>query len=134
MRTTHFFLLLVSLFLIPVLASYICPNPESYADGKYHGESHECVALVKEACKAPQTTLWKKGTHVKGNQVPKGAAIATFNDQGKYEGHAAIYLSQDNFGIKVVDQWQGQPGHTRVIKFDDSRTPSNNGNKFYVVE
>jgi hypothetical protein len=62
--------------------------------GIYIGESHECVAAVKYFAKAPQTTIWKKGARVKGNNsIRPGTAIATFDSRGKYHGHAAIYQS-----------------------------------------
>ncbi|CAF4242701.1 unnamed protein product [Rotaria socialis] len=40
---------------------------------------------------------------VRTTRVPYGAAIATFPN-GKYSGHAAIYISQDSVGIQVWDQ------------------------------
>jgi len=82
---------------------YICRNPNAYNDGKSHGESSECVALVKVACGAPQTSLWRKGIHVKKAQVAVGTAIATFSESS-YKGHAAIYLGQNSEGIIVLDQ------------------------------
>jgi len=49
--------------------------------------------------------------------------------------HAAIYLSHDSQGIRVWDQWLGQPVHERVIHYHGgSGSPSNDGDKFYVVE
>src|SRR5689334_6127041 len=114
---------------------YICANADSYNDKKYHGESQECVALVKKACNAPQTSQWKKGIIVKGNNITKGTAIATFEgENNKYEGHAAIYISQNNQGIQVIDQWKGHPSQTRIIYFDNSKTTSNNGYKFHIIE
>ena len=110
---------------------YICSNPEKYADGKSHGESSECVALVKVACAAPQTALWKKGSLVKNNSVSYGSAIATFNGS-KYEGHAAIYLSQNADGIQVIDQWNGHGASKRTLRWGGSGR-SNDGNQFYVV-
>ena len=112
--------------------SYICSNPESYADTKFHGESHECVALVKIACGAPQTKLWKQGTLVKGAAVTKGTAIATFTSSG-YEGHAAIYLGQDGTGIQVVDQWNGHPASKRTIRWGGKGGRSNDGNGFHII-
>ena len=107
--------------------------------GKYYGESHECVALVKYWCNAPETAKWGRGELVKGSDILKGTAIATFNSSGKYanivgQSHAAIYLSQDSSGIQVIDQWDGQVAHNRTIRFDNSATPVNNGNKFYVID
>eukprot|EP01092_Planopodium_desertum_P007681 TRINITY_DN3177_c0_g1_i1.p1 TRINITY_DN3177_c0_g1~~TRINITY_DN3177_c0_g1_i1.p1 ORF type:complete len:114 (-),score=7.33 TRINITY_DN3177_c0_g1_i1:127-468(-) len=111
--------------------SYICPNPKDYI-GQYFGESHECVALVKYACKAPATVNWRPGVRVKGNTITYGTAIATFPDGTHYSGHAAIYLGQTSEGIQVVDQWVGQVAHTRTIRFGGSGI-SNDGNGFYVI-
>jgi hypothetical protein len=109
--------------------AYLCSTPT----GRYVGESHECVALVKAACNAPATKNWRKGGLVKGNWgIPYGTAIATFAGS-KYGGHAAIYLGQTPSGIQVVDQWNGQPSHKRTIHFDNSRSVVNNGNLYYVI-
>ena len=52
--------------------------------------------------------------------------------------HAAVYLSQDRTGIRVYDQWTGQPVHQRVIRFEGGRgagsgSKSNDGKLFRVV-
>ncbi|OWK41897.1 hypothetical protein FRUB_03975 [Fimbriiglobus ruber] len=73
-----------------------------------------------------------------------GTAIATFID-GKYNGHAAIYLGQNAEGIQVVDQWAerkdgkgkvlrpAQPPHTRTIKWN-GKGISNDGMLFHVIQ
>ena len=113
---------------------YVCSDPDEYNDGQHHGESQECVALVKEACgiSGSFTNTAKKGVLVKGTNVAKGAAIATFNASGHYEGHAAIYLGQTADGILVLDQWKGHGAQQRVIRYGGNGV-SNNGNGFYVV-
>ena len=111
---------------------YICNDPDKYDDNQYHGESNECVALVKQACGAPQTLLWKKGIQVKGNSISRGTAIATFNSSNKYEGHAAIYLSQNTTGISVIDQWNGHPSSKRTLRWGGNGR-SNDGNQFHVI-
>src|SRR4051794_37047573 len=68
----------------------------------------QCVSYVKKVCPTlPATGSWKKGLAVKDNaKVMAGTVIATFNAAGRYEGHAAIYVSQDkNSGISVYDQY-----------------------------
>lgn len=111
--------------------------------------SHQCVALVQHYAKAPQTRLWKEGKTIKGNQMlKKGTAIATFSN-GKYDNHrtgnhAALYISQDASGIKVMDQWKGDENKpkvsSRLIRFKGKRKdgtfldPSNNGDAFAVIE
>lgn len=110
--------------------------------------SHECVALVKKLCGAPQTSAWKRGVKVQGNgaSISAGTAIATFNASGSYDSassgnHAAIYIGQTSQGIVVYDQWAErptrpeQPVHERLIKFSAGTTPdSNDGSTFQVIE
>lgn len=104
------------------------------------GDGH-CVKYVQEAAGAPHTSQWKRGERVKGSKIPPGTAIATFSADGKYENktdgssHAAIYVSQDQHGIWVLDQWQGRPVNRRLIRFKDNDGKKvNDGDQFYVVE
>jgi hypothetical protein len=66
-----------------------------------------------------------------------GTAIATFNEFGKYYGHAAIYVSQNGEGITVYDQWVALPGPKavgpRTLRWG-AHGIANNGDNFYVVE
>ena len=52
--------------------------------------------------------------------------------------HAAIYLYQDERGLWVYDQWQGQPVHKRLIRFAGGSgkwgSKSNDGTRFAVIE
>ena len=123
--------------------SYTCPmpNPEIQGElvddgrGRYLGE---CVSLVKRLCPLlPPTVQWKKGRLAKEEvQLPAGTVIATFNKSEKYQGHAAIFISQDATGLDVWDQYNHPPKPVgkRRLRFDDHRTDVNNGNKFFVVE
>ena len=117
--------------------SYEASNPEQYA-GKVVGNG-QCVAFVREASGAPATNEWVQGQAVRGAPLSSGTAIATFVD-GTYPNaptgnHAAIYLSQDDTGLTVWDQWVGQPVHKRVIKFKGGQgSPSNDGDKFSVID
>jgi hypothetical protein len=72
---------------------------------------------VKKVCPTlPETSLWKKGLPVKDNKkISVGTVIATFNTAGKYEGHAAIYVSQDPTGISVYDQYVTPPSPKAVV-------------------
>ena len=102
----------------------------------------ECVEFVRQATSAPHTTLWKAGTHVidaKVGSIPRGTAIATFDKNGKYPAddlgkHAAIYLSHDAAGIRVLDQWNEQ-GEVlmRTIHVNRPDIPRNNSAKQYFV-
>jgi len=117
-------------------APYSTETLKKEANGeKYFGESRHCVAAVKHFCRAPQTSLWRKGLHVKNNQgIRAGTAIATFDSPNDgYRGHAAIYLGQNSSGLQVLDQWVGQPFHLRTIYFGRPKV-SNDGNKFYVID
>jgi hypothetical protein len=99
----------------------------------------QCVAYVKAAANCPVTTQWTEGGKVKGAELPKGTAIATFQN-GKYNNyedgrsHAAIYISQNKEGLIVRDQWMGQPVHERTIRFwNGGKPPRNDGDAYSVV-
>jgi len=110
--------------------------------------THQCIALVQAFTKAPRTSQWKQGGPVRGELLlPKGTAIATFED-GVYKSrphgnHAAFYLSQDQGGIWVMDQWKSATkikvsrhylqfkGNAKNGSWKDA---SNNGDAFSVIE
>ena len=106
------------------------------AQGCQYGE---CVSYVKFVTpELPQTSLWRKGKPVKGSKdMMRGTVIATFNANGRYQGHAAIYESQTDRFINVVDQWitppHPQPIRRRTLRFGAIGN-SNNGENFFVVE
>jgi hypothetical protein len=99
----------------------------------------QCVSYVTTVCPLipVNTSKWKKGAPVKGNaSIAEGTAIATFNATGQYHGHAAIYVSQDDKGILVYDQWitgTGKAIGSRKLKWG-ALGISNNGDGFYVIE
>jgi hypothetical protein len=96
-------------------ARYIAANPEQWI-GQDSVGSGECVDLVKAAAGTPRTTFWKPGRLVMGDQtIPRGAIIATFDANGRYLGHAAIYLGQDAGGIHAVDQYNNREPDTRIL-------------------
>jgi hypothetical protein len=101
----------------------------------YYGQ---CVSYVKAVTPGlPQTSLWNKGDLAKGNaSLEAGTVIATFDADGRYFGHAAIYESQDADGINVIDQWitpPPEPIHRRMLRFG-AQGHSNDGDNFFVVE
>jgi hypothetical protein len=118
--------------------AFIAPDP-----GKFKGQevgNGQCVAFVKEASGAPQSSLWKEGEKVRDADIQSGTAIATFID-GVYPNHphgnhAAIYVEQSDSGIVVWDQWSGQPVHKRTLQFKGAgdHDLSNNGDAFSVIE
>lgn len=104
----------------------------------------ECVEFVRQATNAPQTIIWKAGIHVidaTPGTIPRGTAIATFDENGKYptDGlgkHAAIYISHDAAGIRVLDQWNKQ-GEVleRVIRINKPDVPRvNSAKQYFVIE
>lgn len=99
---------------------YLLSVPESAVFGDYlfvnaQGRT-ECVEFVRQAAGAPHTTQWTRGAKVMDagiGTIPRGTAIATFDESGKYPTdalgrHAAIYLSHNAAGIVVLDQWNSQ--------------------------
>ncbi len=108
---------------------------------KQHGPDFcgQCVSYVTTVCPTipVNTGAWKKGVPVKGKKtLAAGTAIATFDGAGKYSGHAAIYESQTDAGINVVDQWVTLPAkeiHKRLLRFG-AQGYVNNGNNFFVID
>jgi hypothetical protein len=97
----------------------------------------QCVSYVKQVCPSlPLTNGWKKGSPAKGN-AQKGMVIATFDSEDNYYGHAAIYVSEDQDGINVYDQYiygvTPKAVGPRKLRFGASNDV-NNGDKFYIVE
>jgi hypothetical protein len=121
---------------------YIASRPEAF-DGRVVGAGH-CVDFVKASAGVPRTAAWQEGAEVYGNpDIARGTAIATFESDGSYTSesgnHAAIYLYQDERGIWVYDQWQGQPVHKRLIRLEGGSgsmwgSKSNDGARFAVIE
>ena len=106
--------------------------------------SGECAALPQYYTRIGPAAGWVEGAAVRGNSsIKRGTAIATFVN-GRYPNqphgnHVALYVSQDSNGIKVVDQWTGQPPHERVLAFLGKKDgafidPSNNGDAFSIIE
>jgi len=85
-------------------AAYIATNSDHWA-GQSSVGTGKCVPLVQQATGAPHSTQWRPGEQVQGStNIPRGTAIAIFDQNGRYIGHAAIYLGQDAQGIHVIDQ------------------------------
>ena len=116
----------------------------AYANSK---GNTECVAFVQMAAlvgggSVPRTGDWRKGKYVKGLtalEITKGTVIATFDDAGNYPGdnrHAAVFISQDEKGITVYDQWNSQKMvKQRTLYFKDSANRTvDNGNFYWIVE
>mmetsp|Transcript_52242 Transcript_52242/g.46923 ORF Transcript_52242/g.46923 Transcript_52242/m.46923 type:complete len:149 (+) Transcript_52242:115-561(+) len=87
------------------------------------------------------TSTWTRGKKVLGDYtIPTGTAIASFNDNGKYDCtfgcHAAIYISQDSIGntMKVYDQYSTKNWGVRTLYLHSSNPQSNSPDRFYVIE
>lgn len=99
----------------------------------------QCVSYVTTVCQniPVNTGKWGKGVPVKGTAgIAAGTAIGTFDPEGHYHGHAAIYVSQNDVGIQVYDQWitgAGKGVGPRTISWNGTGV-SNNGVGFHVIE
>ena len=93
---------------------------ESYKDhtevAKNEKGNAECALLAQALTGAPNTSSWRRGKKVRDKQsnVTAGTAIATFKDDGNYDGgsgvcHVAIYVKTTAIGLEVWDQWRS--GH-----------------------
>lgn len=118
-----------------------------FGKGKFKNSkgNTECAEFVRQATGAAPTTTWKCGQKVADalvGSIPRGTAIATFDDKGEYptDGlgqHAAIYLKHDKSAIWVLDQWNAQGEvKERAIWFarPKGRRRSNDANTFYIIE
>ena len=122
---------------------FLARSPESFL-GQSVG-SGQCVAFVEACAGCPPTSHWVRGRAVRNDPtIPYGSAIATFSPEGLYtnstdgSSHAAIYLGQDAKGLRVLDQWSGQPVHARTIRFPGPSAPppapANSANCFFLIE
>lgn len=119
--------------------THIAPHPETYA-GRVVGNGH-CVAYVREAAKLGHTSTWRAGD-APTRDTPAGTAIATFDDDGRYgnhtdgRSHAAILIAWEPEGLRVWDQWLGQPVHSRLIRFPviGKPTAANDGHAYRLID
>lgn len=103
-----------------------------------------CASLVQHYTRVGPAKLWRQGESVRGNAtIKRGTAIATFVNgrypNEKHDNHAALYVSQDSKGIRVVDQWDGREAGERVLTFQGEKDgswidPSNNGDAMSIIE
>ncbi|HKV42967.1 MAG TPA: BPSL0067 family protein [Blastocatellia bacterium] len=124
-------------FVVPDVDKWAIAWPSN--NGKKVGDG-ECVTLVRTAAPSlPPTWMWRQGPPVKGNtSIARGTVIANFIN-GRWPGrpfdnHSALYVSQDDTGIDVIDQWPSKAVGTtyRHIGWAGNGI-SNSANAFYVV-
>jgi RHS repeat-associated protein len=125
-------------YLFNQAMSHVLQDPESINNKSFANAkgNTECVEVAKQCFAAPQTKNWSPGEQVVGNdKIERGTLIATFVNE-KYQGHTAVYLSQDQNGnIRVLDQWNAQGKVLeRTIRNDSKRSFVNNANNYRVVE
>ena len=121
--------------------AYIASDPEKYK-GRVVGTG-QCVVFVEAASGAPTTVHWKRGAKVRGIGGSEGVGDCDIRRCGEiYQQHGrdfagAIYVGQDAFGLRVWDQWLGQPVHERTIHFHGGAAgvkAVNDGDAFFVVD
>jgi len=120
---------------------HIATNPERYL-GRVVGNG-SCALFVQRVSRVGLTKTWRRGQRVRGNNVPQHTIIATFinTPQGwRYANrsngtaHAAVFIRQEPGGLRVFDQWRGQPVHQRTIQFRNGQgRPVNDGDAYHVI-
>lgn len=87
---------------------------------------NECALLV-QAFGCGGTRFWRRGPQVKAcPDIPVGTVIATLRDGVYYSDHSGrshvgIFLSKDDRGIKMIDQWNGRDIGLSYRKYDPRR-------------
>jgi len=86
------------------------------------------TAFVQEAAKLPDPMEWAKGDKVFSATIRPGTPIATFNSEGEFRSgsgsHAGIFITQNENGIWVYDQYKTTAGKQRPV---DARFIRNRG-------
>ena len=131
----------------PLEGPFVYPGDDvENLDGSKLRGNRECAALIQHTIPIGLANDWREGIRVRGNEhlIKKGTAIATFED-GIYpnrpnHNHVAYYVSQDETGIVVIDQWSELKSvQTRTMGFLGQRPdgsfidPSNNGDALSVI-
>lgn len=117
---------------------FVADDPHRFI-GQTIGNGH-CVPLVQQIAGVPHTSHWRRGVKVRGSEVPFGTVIATFDLTDRYanatdgSSHVAVLLKQLPEGLRVFDQWLGQPAHSRTVRFRGGEgKPANDGDAYHVV-
>jgi hypothetical protein len=130
----------------PLTGPFLYPGDVEELEGRKPVGTHQCAALVQVTIPIGKVATWREGIRVRGHdwQIQKGTAVATFEDgfypNREHDNHVAYYISQDNTGIRVMDQWKGKGSiSSRVLPFRGRLAngmfidPSNNGDALSVV-
>ena len=109
--------------------------------GSIVGVNAQCVALVRHLAQLPHTSFWRRGRRARWGHLAHGTPIATFDADGRYENatdgrsHAAIFVSENEMGLLVFDQWAGRPAQFRTLAFrgDAVKPAADNGDAFFEI-
>jgi hypothetical protein len=99
---------------------YIAGDPLSFIGHGQVGDG-ECVALVKRATGAPQTSSWRAGELVEAHELPAGTAVATFDPDGRYgnhtdeTSHAAILTKWTPRGFWALEQYNIKDKSNNIV-------------------
>jgi len=105
---------------------------------RYFGESQQCVSLTKHFTGLPCTDCWRAGPRVLGNDIPRGVAIATFDENGRYPAdvhqNSGIHLGIGDAPntITILDQWPGHLARRRTL-FPMRHGMADNANAYSVI-
>jgi len=118
---------------------FIAKNPHQGL-GEVLANGH-CLRHVQIVAGVTHSSTLRRGQHVRGSGCAPGTVIGTFDADDRYanatdgSSHVAIFLAETEEGLRVIDQWVGQPVHERLIRFRDGEGSAvNDGSRFYVVE
>lgn len=118
---------------------FIAEDPYLFLGEKV--DNGQCMRHVQIVANVTHSSTLRRGDWVRSATAPYGTIIATFDPDGTYgnhtdgSSHIAILVSRDNEGLRVVDQWSGQPVHERLIRYKNGSGPAcDDGDQFYVVE
>jgi hypothetical protein len=100
-----------------------------------------CLRHVQVVAGVTHSSSLRRGDPVRGSSCAPGTVIGTFDEDGRYanatdgSSHVAILLAETDEGLLVVDQWQGQPVHERLIRFRDGEGSAvNDASRYHIVE
>jgi hypothetical protein len=121
------------------MSTWVAVSPGVFF-GKVVGRG-QCVAFVRASSDAPHVSQWRRGESVRtAGELPKGQAIATFDEDGRYgnhtdgRSHAAILIARHADGLLVWDQWVGHPVQQRVIRYRGGQGDAvNDGDRYHVI-
>lgn len=84
-----------------------------------------------------KTSGWTQGVKVRGNKIPAGTAIASFQNGRFAQDHAAILIRETKQGLEVYDQYNhpAKAWGKRTLYFNGKPNDrANSGDLFYVVQ